>query len=172
MKTVFSSNSELAHVWAKQSQFEGRANNMFFKRDEIYSYGYHYMIAKIIPEKNACFINSMGYSNSTSKHTSNVASATRVQGYKCFYVPFNGSFRVDLLPLYVERLKEDVENLLDKQSRARSSNANWFFALSKINQVIEICELFNLPVPLASSYKNFEKAQKNTFLSHGVQENQ
>jgi len=31
MKTVFSSNSELSKVWAKQTQQIGRASNMFFE---------------------------------------------------------------------------------------------------------------------------------------------
>lgn len=32
-KIVYSSNAELAHIWAQQTKAEGRANNMFFEGD-------------------------------------------------------------------------------------------------------------------------------------------
>lgn len=83
MKTVFS-NSELAHVWAQQNQSHGRNTNssFFFERDIIYSYGYHYPLARLIG--GVTLINSSGYSNSTAKHESHVRYAVRGQ---IIYVP-------------------------------------------------------------------------------------
>lgn len=77
MKKVFT-NSEICHVFAEQSQSEGRtsAGNIFFYENKIYSYGYHYKLAEII-ENNIILINNIGYSISTSKHIGLVGNATR-----------------------------------------------------------------------------------------------
>lgn len=72
MKTVFT-NSELTHVWANQSQTHGKGSNMFFEYDSIYSYGYHFKIAKHMTNQNGqkCVLfNDKSYSNTTSKHQS------------------------------------------------------------------------------------------------------
>lgn len=68
MKTVFSP-SELPHVFARQSQDSGKTSsrNFFFERNVIYSYGYHFPIAKILDSGIVLFTNR-GYSNTTSKH--------------------------------------------------------------------------------------------------------
>lgn len=75
MKTVFSP-SELPHVFARQSQEEGRTSsrNFFFERNVIYSYGYHFPIAKILDSGIVLFTNR-GYSNTTAKHIAAVRSA-------------------------------------------------------------------------------------------------
>ena len=76
MKKVFSSHSDVCHKFNEQSQNEGRAGNIFFDTDTIYSYGYHYVLGQFIgPE--IIIINNTGYSSSTSKHIGILASATR-----------------------------------------------------------------------------------------------
>lgn len=79
MRKVFSSNSQLCHVWANQGQSEGRGNNMFFEGDTIFSYGHHYTAAKIhtIKGKKIALVNSNRYSSSTGKHLNNITSALR-----------------------------------------------------------------------------------------------
>lgn len=67
MKTRFSSNKELAHVWAQQKQSEGRANSMFFDGARIYSYGRHFEIARFV-RPGVVLFNSARYSSSTNKH--------------------------------------------------------------------------------------------------------
>lgn len=70
MKTVFT-NSELTHVWANQSQTHGKGSNMFFEYGSIYSYGYHFKIAKHMTNQNGqkCVLfNDKSYSNTTAKH--------------------------------------------------------------------------------------------------------
>jgi len=79
MKTVFNSTSEVCHVFAQRIQTEGRAGNVFFRNDKIYSYGYHYELARFFENKNgetAILINNEGYSSSTGKHISIIISAT------------------------------------------------------------------------------------------------
>ena len=80
MKTVFS-NSELVHVFANQLQAEGKTANrsMFFSNDTIYSYGYHFAIAKHIENENGKFLlfTTRSYSNTTAKHIRLVNVATQ-----------------------------------------------------------------------------------------------
>ena len=81
MKTVFSNNSEVAHVWAQRTHLDGRTSkgNLFFEGGRIYSYGYHYLLGEFISnEKNevAVIINTDYYSSSTAKHSSLAWGAT------------------------------------------------------------------------------------------------
>lgn len=76
MKKVFSSHSECAHIWASQSQEQGRANSVFFEGQLIYSYGYHFPVARFAPEYgNVVLFTSRGYSSSTGKHKTLIRSA-------------------------------------------------------------------------------------------------
>lgn len=76
MKRVFSSHNEAAHIWASQSQNEGRAGNIFFEDGVIYSYGYHFPVARFAPEfGNIVLFTNKGYSSSTGKHKSLIRGA-------------------------------------------------------------------------------------------------
>lgn len=66
MKKVFSSHSEVAHIWAQQTQNEGSASRMFFENGTIYSYGRHFPIATI--EGDTVLFTKRNYSSSTTKH--------------------------------------------------------------------------------------------------------
>ena len=74
MRKKLRSNSEVAHIFAQQTQTEGYSANVFFKDQKLYSYGYHYTTAHIISE-NKVIINNIGYSNSTAKHINQACSA-------------------------------------------------------------------------------------------------
>jgi transcription elongation GreA/GreB family factor len=81
MKNVFS-NSELAHVYANQSQPTGRNSNgsFYFEDKTIFSYGRHFPIAAIVNNSQgveAMLFTFRTYSNTTSKQISIVNSATR-----------------------------------------------------------------------------------------------
>jgi hypothetical protein len=76
MKTVFSSNSDCIHAYAQRTQSRGRCGNLFFEHDKIYSYGYHYELARFIDAENI-LINNKGYSKSTGRHISATMQATR-----------------------------------------------------------------------------------------------
>lgn len=123
MKTVFNSINEVCHIFAQRSQNEGRAGNVFFEGDKIYSYGHHYELGRFISGKNggvAILINDSGYSVSTSKHISYLTNAT--SHYRQFFV--TESMGVNVL--------SELENLAEKLSRARKpenyiNNANHIF---------------------------------------------
>jgi hypothetical protein len=74
MKKVFS-ESEVAHRWANQLQYEARnkGGNFYFDGDTIYSYGRHFPIA--VHHKGAVLFTINTYSNATSKHIREVRSA-------------------------------------------------------------------------------------------------
>lgn len=75
MKTVFN-GSMVAHVWAQQSQNEGRTSNgsFYFVGETIYSYGAHFPIARFI-KSDLVLMNPDSYSNSTAKHQSHTRAA-------------------------------------------------------------------------------------------------
>jgi hypothetical protein len=175
MRKVFSSHSELAHVWANQLQNEGRSANMFFNGASIYSYGSHYEIAKFVDAPNGepvVFINSNGYSSSTGKHTNHVINAIP-KNIKRFLVPFfrssgyysgnSQAFNLENLGGMIEKISVEIDTLLKSQLSARS-NTYHFYKASRLRATqIEICELFNLKAPIEP--ENWLKAsEKATFL--------
>ena len=46
MKKVFSSSTDVMHLFAQRSQQEARTSsgNVFYYNDKIYSYGHHYLL--------------------------------------------------------------------------------------------------------------------------------
>jgi hypothetical protein len=81
MRTVFSNNSEVVHVWAQRTHFEGQnqSRSLFFDGGKIYSYGSHYLLGEFISNENddiAVIINTDYYSSSTCKHSSLAWGAT------------------------------------------------------------------------------------------------
>ncbi len=79
MKTVFD-NSMTAHVWAQNSQYEGRSHNgnFYFEDRVIYSYGRHFPIARhtFTKQGKPCVLFTTDhYSSSTSQHMNCVSGA-------------------------------------------------------------------------------------------------
>jgi hypothetical protein len=74
MKKVFN-NSDLAHVFNLQNQSEGNNPNksLFFIDNQIYSYGYHFCIARIQGEK--IYFTNRRYSHTTAKQLALVRNA-------------------------------------------------------------------------------------------------
>tara|TARA_R110002073_G_scaffold91354_1_gene215089 strand:- start:315 stop:1175 length:861 start_codon:yes stop_codon:yes gene_type:complete len=77
MKKVFQNTSETIHVFAQQTQSEGRnsSSSVYFRENKIYSYGSHYLLGEFISPETI-IINDFGYSVSTSKHISELKQAT------------------------------------------------------------------------------------------------
>ena len=169
MKKVFSSNSQLAHVWANQLQYEGRASSMFFYGPVIYSYGHHYEIARFLETdggQKVCFVNANGYSNSTAKHTAHVWAAIP-DGIPTFKVPFaTGStysynrqhyISVDILPGIIAAMLVECKNLCHDQIKARTNFYSFSEAAGRYETIVEICQLFNIEIPARP--ENYEAAR-------------
>ena len=61
------SNRETIETYLKQELTHGNSPNVFFEHTRIYSYGYHYILARFL-NNNLLIINDSGYSPTTSKH--------------------------------------------------------------------------------------------------------
>lgn len=169
MKKVFSSNSELAHAWANQLQDEGRGNSMYFYGPVIYSYGPHYEIARYLTTDNGeqvCFVNSNGYSNTTTKHTSHVWAAIP-DGIEVFKVPFVKScgrqfITIESLSDIVTDMKDNVKQLIDKQLTARSNFRHFIDAKNMFDDINMIAALFDLLPVSVSDFPNWAEAEKKS----------
>jgi len=109
MKTVFSNTDEVIHVYAQQTQTEGRnqTRSIFFESNKIYSYGYHYLLGEFINDGKAIIIDDEGYSVTTSQHISKLIGATCQ--FEQFYVS-----NID-----IDKVSDSVNYLLKKLSVAR-----------------------------------------------------
>lgn len=131
MKKVFS-NSETIHVFAQQSQSEGsnQSRTIFFNQNKIYSFGHHYLLGEFInPE--TIIINDFGYSVSTSKHISELTSAT--SQYKQFFTS----------SICVESVNKDIEVNLKSLIKARKPSLyinTICQAIGRLNKWAEFCK--------------------------------
>ena len=84
MKKVFQNTSEVVHVFAQQTQSDGRnqSGSIYFRENKIYSYGSHYLLGEFINDETI-IINDFGYSVTTSKHIRELINAT--SQYNRFY---------------------------------------------------------------------------------------
>ena len=76
MRTVFD-NDMVAHVWAQQSQSEGRSNSMSFRDTMLFSYAA--IIGRFVTHKGktCVLLSTRSWSVTTSAHQSRAASAVR-----------------------------------------------------------------------------------------------
>lgn len=86
MKTVFN-NSMVAHIWAQQTQEQGRSNNgqFYFKGPTIYSYRDSWPLAHF-HESGLILINTQRVSNTTSRHESYVRGALAYDDSRIVYI--------------------------------------------------------------------------------------
>lgn len=84
MKTVFD-NAMVAHVWAQNTQYEGRSHNgqFFFEGRRIFSYGRHFLAGLILAD-GAYLVNSDTYSITTGRHMNYVRSAIRSSAVRMY----------------------------------------------------------------------------------------
>ena len=150
MKTVFSSPTDVIHLFAQKSQDHAKCNNVFFYGSKIYSYGYHYLMGEFITNKNgdlAIMINNKGYSNTTAKHVSKLASATRQ--YKQFYTMYCDS----------KQVLQELESLLQKLGKAKKPQKYISEALNILEHFNEFLEWFGRPYD-SFSKENLKKIRK------------
>lgn len=114
-----------AFAWAsKHEKGENYGNRMFFENDTIYSYGYHFIIAKKVRDKNGnvdhVLFNSSSWSVTTSKQQGAVRQAIRHQ--KIIEYPFesyNSSQKIDVVKT-AKQFEVEIFDIADKLTRARS----------------------------------------------------
>lgn len=142
MKTVFSSPTDVIHLFAQRIQEHSKCSNVFFYGDKIYSYSYHYLMGEFITNKNgdiAIMINNSGYSRTTAKHVSYLSAATRQ--YKQFYTMYCDS----------KQVLQQLESLLQKLGNAKKPQKYISEALNILVHFNEFLAWFG------KSYDSFSK---------------
>lgn len=147
MKTVFSSTSEVCHIFAQQSQAEGRAGNVFFQGDTIYSYGRHFAIAKFetLPSgAQVVLITTRKYSVSTSKHTSEVRHA--VNHLPRLYVNDPAAPVRDNLEYLRGKFDGTLGQIAATKHKVRIANLSADIS-GYISSALAICTAYDMPIP-------------------------
>jgi hypothetical protein len=152
MKRVFSDTRQCVHVWAQNSQDEGRCGNVFFEGAVIYSYGYHFPMARHVTNgagEEAVLLTTAKFSISTGRHQSFVLGA--VSHRKRFCVTHLGRSRFGACNLTPEDHKLNlrdyrvrIEESVLRARRARG-NKDWGLARALGNEANAYAEFFGLP---------------------------
>lgn len=138
MKQTFSSNQEVCHVWASQSQDCGNAGNISFSGDVIYSYST--VMGRIMGD--VVLLNRSHYSVTTSTH----------QGLMAAAVGHLKSFNV------VSCTPNHEKNVVDYAKRIKDSFGCYFRAKSRkhlifdenhelYRELLEYCKHFKISPP-------------------------
>tara|TARA_Y100000310_G_scaffold79784_1_gene76465 strand:- start:926 stop:1837 length:912 start_codon:yes stop_codon:yes gene_type:complete len=156
MRNILKNHSEVAHFWANKIQPSGKACNMFYNKDIIYSYGYHFPIAKHI-NNNLILFTSKGYSISTSKHLGITRSAIPSE-IEVLTVPFievyndrsNKGLHIDNIKYFINQIRENF----NKSERARKYKEMYLRnGLANINNMKRYLELFRVKSKLPNNLK-------------------
>lgn len=162
MKTVFTSQ-QCVHVWAQQTQREGRNSNrsIFFEGPSIYSYGRHFEMARFID--GVVLVNCARYSVTTSKHQSWVRQA--ITQYTSFEVPSMEDHSANIVYLI-----DEARAQYDKATKARV-NGVWCIrnAREMVQQARAYLNVFCAPVP-ASHLEVWCKLREDRYLASEVEE--
>jgi len=153
MKTVFSNSNQVIHVWANQTQDGGRCSNVFFNKDVIYSYGYHFCMGKVLPDKRV-IITDRSYSVTTAKHLSEVRYGTN--HLDKLYAPYpNGNF-ADNMKVWQSRIKTNIETINNSRKRANTKEA----AKGELLNIVSNIEKFTLWTGLKPYSHNKEELKE------------
>lgn len=151
-------NSMVAHVWAQQTQAEGRSNNgnFYFQGETPFSYGAHYVVAHFtdayLRGQRVVLMNDHGYSISTQGHRSAARSALRGLDVVTFDVTHPSADRHEgNLATMVNAIKASALRLAKPHARAYLSGhddteANRIKAIT-LGDIPDYCEAFGIPLP-------------------------
>ena len=139
MKTVFTNANDVIHLFAQRTQDHARTSNCFFHGDKLYSYGYHYELARFIDDKTI-LINDKGYSSNTGKHIGIVRYATRQ--YKRFFTT-----QCD-----IQLVNYQIKSLLDKLKVAKKPE-------KYINEMLSLWQSLNEYITYTKN-KNSKKDER------------
>ena len=90
-------------------------NRMFFENDKLYSYGYHYVIARIDRERNIVLLNNNKSSPTTNRHKNIVENVIENTApcIKVFNVP-NPSTNLEY---NLHRLRDNLQSAIDAANK-------------------------------------------------------
>jgi len=131
MKKVFSNSGEVAHLWAHQTQAEGRAGNVFFRDSLYFSYGTHYCIGRVFsPERVA--LNIENNSPTTNRHRREARHATSHMSQIFVYGP-------DGMP-EKGRTERAIQHLMEKAAAAKPDGRRPGY----LAEALQVAEHYNI----------------------------
>ena len=145
MKTVFSSNSSVAHIWANKEQTYActPTKNFYFKGDEIFSYGSHFCIAKHVSNEQGSVVlfTDRSYSNTTAKHI--LITSRACSHFRKIYCPYPDGSNESNFREFGKR----AEHILKLISKARKQSVHICSLYSLEEQVCMYAEFFGIEIP-------------------------
>lgn len=130
------SNYDIAHDFAYGRDY-GSSYNMFIQGDCVYSYGYHFCIAKRV-DNGTILMTTRGYSNSTAKHINYVERAT--SHLRKIYCSDPSASHEENQGAFLEEIKA----LLPYLERARKPE-KWIHKIQIVcERAVKYCEFFRI----------------------------
>src|SRR5262245_36719963 len=112
------SHDIVASAWAKQTGKHKDGHRMFYRDNVIYSYGEHFPIAELYPDKPCVLFTTRKWSVSTAKHKSIVQRACIHNKLRMFYVPYPRARSITEHRANYASLVADAAELAGKSLRA------------------------------------------------------
>lgn len=120
MKKVFD-NASVATIFVAQTQQSGRnsSGSIYFEGNEIYSYGSHFCIAKIVGD--TVLLTTRTHSVTTARHVSIVRSAIRSASPSLSVIEVENPLAASLNEITnnIEAMREDIADTKGKAKRSR-----------------------------------------------------
>jgi hypothetical protein len=148
MRTSFSSNDQLSHIWASGSQANGHSKHMFFVDNVIYSYGYHYTIATFHRKEGIVLLNNDSYGPTTGGHISAVKSA----------IPKKNEVICTPFPDSVEKTAEYLyNNIFEAIDEVLGRNRYFYSPQKQLDYYNRFCKIFKIRSLLKSIPNEFNQ---------------
>lgn len=143
-----SSNSgdSIEHIWAHQLKESKRNGNVFFEGKVIYSYGYHFPMARLLDDGRSVLITTRKYSVSTSAHQSATLSAvSHLNRIYCHTIPTgSGKIYPDVHQTNIAHWEREMKSALDGLAAARKAAPHIDKVEAIRHQVIRYTEYFKV----------------------------
>ena len=160
-------NYDICHEFAQGYKTNGRGGNIFYETETngnrfLYSYGYHFAIARITPA-GQCFFTTSTYSVTTAKHISNARGA--LSHYDLIFCP-DPSSAWECWEAWRNQLQTQEKNLIKAIKRTKADRAAAILATLK--QIETYCTATGEALPdYFGKYKAVAESQQPS--AEGVQ---
>jgi hypothetical protein len=134
----------VAHHWANRIGESAKASNLFFENENIYSYGHHFLIAKLVTNQRgerAVLITGRTYSRSTSAHVTIVRNASN--HLDKLAVPDPDLSKEDLF----EKWYGEIRNIADSLAGARKPQKHILEIGRVFDEAKRYADFFGYEVP-------------------------
>lgn len=151
---------ELCHAWAHKLEPAGKTKTMFFEDNVIYSYGYHFPIARHLDNGDILFT-TQDYSVTTSQHKSKVLQSIDIApGCHVWHVPYT---QHPYEPANLDHFINTALEYIDKASRARQNKS---FYLNEAYKLKEQAHQFKARFNLAREIPEIPVTQADIHAAH------